>query len=535
VRNLPPRPILTAADIRASIVPDQQIIVLSNREPCMHERTAAGEIVSSRPASGLVAALEPVVQACRGVWVAHGSGSADRLLTDPSGHVTVQSGGSSYVLRRVWLSPQEERGYYYGFANEGLWPLCHRAFSAPIFRRPDWTAYERVNRRFADAVAAEIQTEQPLVLVQDYHLALVPRVLRAQCPGAVIVSFWHIPWPAADQLALCPYGRDLLQGLLGSDILGFQTPVHCENFLDSLDMLEDLAVDRQRQMVLHRDGAAHVRSYPISVEWPIRWMAQIPAVSECRRAIRAELRLDQTCSLVVSIDRLDYTKGFEERLAAIERLLEMSNSGPRVAFLQIAAPSRVAISRYADLAARVRGHVARINQRFGDERFTPVTFVERHTEPAEVFRCYRAADVCYVSSLDDGMNLVAKEFVAARDDEQGVLVLSRFAGAARELTGALIVNPYDVDGVAEALTRALTFTSAEQRTRMRPMRRRVAEHNVYRWACEILADAGCLRRHETLAVPVESARASAYASVPFFPPAPRYPSSRRTASFRPET
>jgi len=349
--------------------------------------------------------------------------------------------------------------------------------------------------------------------VQDYHFALVPRFLRARCPNAIIVAFWHIPWPAVDQLVLCPYHRELVQGLLGSDIVGFQTPAHCQNFLETVDEAHGVTLDRPRQTILHRGGTVHVRCYPISVEWPVRGSLQVPAVAECRRAVFAEHGLDPACSLVVSVDRLDYTKGFEQRLAAIERMLEMASSGRRVAFLQIAAPSRAAISRYAELAARVRSEVARINRRFGDERFVPLTLVERHTEPADVFRCYRAADVCYVSSLDDGMNLVAKEFVAARDDEQGVLVLSRFAGAARELTDALIVNPYDVDGVADALGQAVTLTSRAQQTRMRALRRRVAEHNVYSWAGEMLADAACVRRQEAPAAAVERSWSSASARI----------------------
>jgi len=494
----PPPLAATTPDLHGHLPDDGQIIVLSNREPCIHELTATGDILACRPASGLVTALEPVVKACNGVWVAHGSGSADRLTTDRDGHVEVQDGDSSYSLRRVWLSADEERGYYYGFANEGLWPLCHLAFSSPIFRRSDWSEYQRVNRRFADVVAAEIHTKQPIVLVQDYHFALVPRLLRRRRPDAIVVTFWHIPWPNADQFSVCPYGRELVDGLLGSNILGFQTAAHCRNFLNSVEATSNRSIDRESNAVRHRDNVVRVRPYPISVEWPNRWTSQAPPIVECRRTVRAECELDEACSLVVSVDRLDYTKGFEERFAAIERLFEMSGAARQpVAFLQIAAPTRVAIQRYGELAARVRGHIARINERFGDGRFTPVTYVERYTEPADIFRCYRAADVCYVSSLDDGMNLVAKEFVAARDDERGILVLSRFAGAARELADALIVNPYDVDGVAEALSRALNSTIGEQQTRMRRMRRWIAGHNVYDWARAMLADAAQLRQHDT--------------------------------------
>jgi trehalose 6-phosphate synthase len=475
----------------------QEIIVVSNREPCIHDLTTSGDVVVRRPASGLVTALEPVVQQSGGVWIAHGSGSADRLSADRHGHLTVDCSFSSYLLRRVWLTTEEERGYYYGFANEGLWPLCHRAFSAPIFRRSDWIAYRTVNERFTEAIVEEARTAQPIVLVQDYHFALLPRLLRERCSDAIIVAFWHIPWPDPEQCALCPYWRELVSGLLGSDIVGFQTPAHCEKFVDTVDTLHEWAIDRRRHAIEGSGRAIEVRSYPISVEWPNRWTSCLPPVDECRRMVCARCGIDDGSSLIVSVDRLDYTKGFEERLAGIERLFEiMASNGRRVAFLQVAAPTRVAIERYGELAARVRTHIARINGRFGDGRFVPVTYVDRYMEPADVFQCYRAADVCYVGSLDDGMNLVAKEFVAARDDETGVLVLSQFAGAARELIEALIVNPYDVDGVAEALVRALDMSQVEQQARMREMRKQIAAHNVYNWASEMLADAARVRQRD---------------------------------------
>jgi trehalose 6-phosphate synthase len=489
------RAAVPSQSLLADITASREVIVVSNREPCIHDATPAGEIVCRRSAGGLVTALEPIVQACRGIWVAQGSGSGDRVVTDPAGHVVVGQQDSSYLLRRVWVSAEEQRSYYDGFANEGLWPLCHAAFSAPIFRRSDWIGYERINRRFADAVAEEIRGDQAIVLVQDYHLALVPRMLRERRPDAIVVAFWHVPWPAAEQFSLCPYGREIVEGLLGSNILGFQTSTHVANFMRCVDDSAAQTVDRRLGIVRDGDRTVSVRAYPISIEWPSRWMSAMPDIEECRRTVRAELRLDQRCSLVVSVDRLDYTKGFEERLAAIERLLEIrAVDRQRLAFLQLAAPTRVTIPRYQELAARVRSHIARINQRLGDDQFQPVIYLEQFTEPAEVFRYYRAADVCYVGSLDDGMNLVAKEFVSARDDEQGTLVLSRFTGAARELAGAVIVNPFDVDGVAEALASALTTSREAQRTRMHAMRRWIAEHNVYGWASEMLADAAELQR-----------------------------------------
>jgi trehalose 6-phosphate synthase len=421
-------------------------------------------------------------------------------------------------LRRVWLSHDEERGYYHGFANEGLWPLCHRAFAAPIFRRSDWNAYSVVNARFADAIAEEITAPQPVVLVQDYHFALLPRLLRERCPDAIIVTFWHIPWPGVDQLMLCPYALEIVRGLLASSIIGFQTTYHCENFFDGVERLEQWTVDRQRTTVYDADARVEIRPYPISVEWPNRWTCKVPSVHECRRLVRRQCGIDDETSLIVSVDRLDYTKGFDERLAALERVFELGVASQRnVAFLQIAAPSRVQIERYGELATRVRNRIEGINQRFGNHSFVPITYIDHYMEPGDVFTCYRAADVCYVGSLDDGMNLVAKEFVSARDDERGVLVLSQFAGAARELTEALMVNPYDVDGVAETLDRALQLSSIEQRVRLREMRQQIAGHNVYDWASDMLADAARVRRgdrYQPMALDASPAGVSLSASSP---------------------
>ncbi|MBI1875974.1 MAG: trehalose-6-phosphate synthase [Acidobacteria bacterium] len=487
----------TEASLRAAIdahLTGRQIIVVSNREPCVHELQPDGTVVARRPVGGVVTALHPVARACSGVWVAHGSGSADRITADRAGRVRIATGHCSYLLGRVWLTPEEERGYYHGFANEGLWPLCHLVSAAPVFRRNDWAHYERVNRRFTDTVVAQAQSPDPVVLVQDYHLALVPRMLRRRLPHATILTFWHIPWPSAERFAICPYGEELLDGLLGSSIVGFQTPRHRDNFVAAVEHTLEARPRGEDRAIVHRGGPTLVRSYPISIEWPNHWASGVGTIETCRRTVRAELGIGSRTHLVVSVDRLDYTKGIEERLTAIERLLGRGlYTRGRMVFLQIAAPSRMFIQRYRDLAERVRARVETINTRYGRQDSTPVVYVDRYVEPAEVFRFYRAADVCYVGSLDDGMNLVAKEFVAARDDEQGVLLLSRFAGAALDLTEALIVNPYDVDGVADALADALSMPVAEQRRRMRAMRAQVAGHNVYEWAGRMLVDAARLR------------------------------------------
>jgi trehalose 6-phosphate synthase len=440
-----------------------------------------------------------VLRACSGVWVAHGSGSADRDVTDRHGRIDVASGGSSYRLRRVWLTDDEEQGYYYGFSNEAMWPLCHLAHAHPIFRRSDWTAYQGVNQRFADAVAAEADGDDPIVLVQDYHFALMPKMIRKRFPRATVLTFWHIPWPNAERFAICPYQDEILQGLLGSSIVGFQTMQHCYNFLESIDRTLEARIERDDLAVVQEGRTTLVRPHPISIEWPNPWAGGALPVEECRREVRRELSLAPETRLVVSVDRLDYTKGIGERLRTFERLLERRPaSAPPLACVLVGAPSRVRIDRYRELGDRVRAEVERINVRFPSAGGGSIVLVDRHCEPPEVFRLYRAADVAYVSSLHDGMNLVAKEFVAARDDEQGVLVLSRFAGAARDLREALIVNPYDIDGVADAIEAAFKMPAAAQRDRMQAMRAQVAERNVFRWAGRMLLDATRLRDRERL-------------------------------------
>ena len=473
----------------ADLLQTQQIIVVSNREPVIHQQVA-GRIVVQRPASGLVTALEPVVRTCGGVWVAHGSGSADREVVDRLDRLRVDDKDGSYVLRRVWLTPEQERGYYYGFANQALWPLCHRAHAQPIFRRDHWAEYVRVNRRFAEAVVDESASDDPIVLVQDYHFALVPRLLRQRLPRATIIAFWHIPWPNAERFAICPYQRELLEGLLGSTIVGCQTVEHCSNFLQSVARGLEARIDRDDRAVEFDRQTTLARPYPISIEWPNPWADSARPVDVCRETVRRTLGVPSHAKLVVSVDRMDYTKGIEERLLAFERLLEgWPQSGAPLVFLQVAAPSRTEIQRYSEFAERVDRLVDAVNARFSTLGYTPVVLLHRHCGPQEVFEYYRSADVCYISSLHDGMNLVAKEFVAARDDVRGVLVLSRFAGAARELTEALIVNPYDIDGAAEALQRALSMPLAEQQERMHALRAVVETANVFTWAGAMLTDA----------------------------------------------
>jgi trehalose 6-phosphate synthase len=470
------------------------IIVVSNREPYIHDRVGDA-IQVRRPASGLVTALEPVMRACSGTWIAQGSGSADRETVDRYDRVAVPPGRPTYRIRRIWLSPDEETGFYSGFANEGLWPLCHIAHVRPTFRMRDWEYYQLVNARFADAVVREATSDDPIVLVQDYHFALLPRMIRERLPNATIISFWHIPWPNPEVFAICPWRKDILEGLLGSSILGFHTQYHCNNFLDTVDRFLEARVDRERFNVTYRGEVTAVHAYPISIEWPPEPLATAKAVPAARDDVRARLGLPRTHKLGVGIERLDYTKGIIERFNAVERLLEKHPQWiGQVTFVQIASPSRGTIGEYRVYSERVDARARAINAQFADADTPPIILLVEHHSQEAVYEYHRAADFCFVSSLHDGMNLVAKEFVAARDDEQGVLILSQFAGASRELSEALIVNPYDADQCALALQTALTMSPDEQRDRMRLMRSVVREFNVYRWAGRMLLDASAMRQ-----------------------------------------
>jgi trehalose 6-phosphate synthase len=468
-----------------------RLVVVANREPYLHVRDGE-DIRCLKPASGLTTALDPVMRACRGVWVAHGSGDADRVAADADGRVRVPPERPAYTLRRVWLSKEEEQGYYYGFANEALWPLCHICYTRPTFHADDWEQYRRVNRKFADAVLDEVRDEPAVVFVQDYHFALLPRMLKDARPDLVVLHFWHIPWPNREVFRVCPWQEEILDGLLGNDLLAFHIQWHCNNFLDTVDRalesriaLDDLSVTRGGKTTI-------VRPQPISID-PEAPGTLVPEDEQREeRRLRKRLRLREQ-QLLVGVDRVDYTKGLPERFRAIDRLLTLHPELKRTfTFVQVAAPSRVHIPAYRQLNAEVNALVEAINWRHGNHTWRPIVYLNQHHNPDQVYRLYRMASGCVVSSLHDGMNLVAKEFVAARDDLRGVLVLSRFTGAAQELSDALLVNPYDVDGFAAALYQALHMPAEEQERRLRRMRQRVLDNNIYRWAGMLLSEAGKL-------------------------------------------
>ncbi len=480
-----------------------QMIVVSNREPYIHNYDAENNAVVQVPASGMVTALEPVVRACAGIWIAHGSGSADRSAVDRHDHVKVPPENPEYTLRRVWLSREQEEGYYYGFSNEGLWPLCHLAYVRPAFRDSDWQAYGEVNNRFAQVVAQEATVPDPVVLIQDFHFGLLPRLVRARIPKATIVLFWHIPWPNAETFGVCPWKREMLLHMLDADILGFHTLYHCQNFLATVDRFVECQIDHEHMTVTLRGHVCRVAAYPISIEWPPRWLAQLPDIGITRANVRRQFNIEDRVFLGLGVERWDFTKGIVERFQALEALFDRSPKlRGQVTLLQVAAPSRSKLPAYQSLQDQTVAEVERINAKFGSAVWKPIVLISEHQDPKRVFELYRAVDFCLVNSLHDGMNLVAKEFVASRDDEDGVLILSTFAGASRELIEALLVNPFDVSETAAAIEMAMAMSREERRERMRLMRRTVKENNVYRWAGRLLMDTARVRQRQALAMPV---------------------------------
>ncbi|MBI5624303.1 MAG: trehalose-6-phosphate synthase [Elusimicrobia bacterium] len=471
------------------------LFVVSNREPYMHVRKGRGSEVIV-PAGGLVTALDPVLRASGGTWIAHGAGDGDWDVVDEKDRIRVPPDDPLYTLRRVFLSKEEEDGYYYGFSNEGLWPLCHIAHTRPIFRKEDWTHYQKANLRFGKVVLDELEgVEEPCVLIQDYHFALLPRLIKDERPDARIAIFWHVPWPNPEAFGICPWQKELLYGMLGADLIGFHTQFHCNNFLDTVDRVLESRINWERFAVTKAGHDTLVKPFPISVAFPHAFQDADPAAAP--KTDRAGLLKDLGVKaefIGVGVERMDYTKGVLERLRGVERFLEKYPAyRGRFTFVQLGAPSRTHIKRYHDFLAEVQSEVERINWKFKSKDWRPVVYLEKHHSHREIMPFYKEADVCMVTSLHDGMNLVAKEFVAAREDESGVLILSRFAGASRELRDALIINPYDIEQMADALRLALEMEPDERAGRMKRMRETIKENNIYRWAANLLTELSSIR------------------------------------------
>lgn len=464
------------------------IVVVSNREPYIHTKVG-NKINYYFPASGMVTAIEPVMQATGGTWIAHGSGDADKLVVDKNDRLQVPPDDPKYTLRRVWLTDEEEKGYYYGFSNEALYPLCLMAHTRPIFSEEDWEEYKKVNGKFAATVLSEIKKlHKPIILIQDFHLALLPKMIKYTRPDAAIGLFWHVPWVSPESFSICPWKKELLDGMLGADLIGFHTQLHCNNFIETVGRELESLVDFEQFTVTRGEHLSVVKPFPISIAFSNGINPEQKDKDEELTNKNTLRNLGvETKYIGVGVDRLDYTKGILERLKGIEIFLNRYPSYKgNLTFIQIAAPSKSRIKKYSEFAQAVEKEVERVNSLFKTRNWKPVVLIKKHHSHEEINQFYKLANFCLVTSLHDGMNLVAKEFIASRNDEKGVLILSQFTGASKELKQALIINPYNGNQTAEAIHTALEMTQAEQTKRMKKLRSSVRNHNIYRWSAEFL-------------------------------------------------
>jgi trehalose 6-phosphate synthase len=467
---------------------DYKFIVVANREPIIH-RYAGDQIEVQRPASGMATAIDPIMDASGGIWIAQGSGDADRDVVDEHDRIRVPPDNPTYTLRRVWLTKEQERGFYYGAANEALWPLCHITFTPPVFRPDDWERYREVNQIYAEAVLAEAGSDPTFVFIQDYHFCLLPKMLKERNANLIVAQFWHIPWPNCEVFRVFPWQEELLEGLLGNDLLGFHIRYHCQNFIDTVDRTLEARVGSERTSVTRGGKTTEIREFPISIDFA-EHSTNAQSLEVEAEMLRWRRRLGRSAQLVgVGIERLDYTKGIPQRLRAIDMLLEQHPEfRNRFVFVQVAAPSRSHIAEYQKLEDDVENLVEQINFKWKERSWQPILFVKEHHGPTSMMALHRLANFFVVSSLHDGMNLVAKEFIASRADNDGVLILSEFTGASRELTDALQVNPYAIHETAEAMAQALTMPPEERTRRMQRMREHLERHNVYRWGGKVLSE-----------------------------------------------
>lgn len=474
---------------------EKALFVVSNREPYMHTiDEATGSEKCIRPASGVVTAIHPILAACGGTWIAHGSGNADMKFVNSKDKLGVPPEDNRYILKRVWLNKEEEQGYYYGFSNEGLWPLCHNTHTRPIFKESDWLMYKEVNQKFADTVLNELPASNPFIFIQDYHFTLLPKMIKDKRPDAKVALFWHIPWPTPEAFMICPYQNEILEGMLGSDLIGFHVQNHCNNFLDTVNRLLESRVDTEKFSVVRSGKETFIRAFPISINARIGdGSFKVDPIRQVEK-LQKEFELENKI-VAVGVDRIDYTKGIVERILAVDKFLDKyPEYKKKFVFIQLAAPSRTHIKRYHDLIGEIDELVERINWKHVDGNWKPIIYLKKHFSQDDIQPYYKLGDICIVSSLHDGMNLVAKEYVAERDDLSGALILSKFTGASRELTDAILVNPYSTEEFADSIKMTIQMPKEEKRRRMENMRKVIAENNIYRWAGNIITELTALKK-----------------------------------------
>jgi alpha,alpha-trehalose-phosphate synthase [UDP-forming] len=472
-----------------NVVGDRLLIIASNREPYIHVYKE-GKPEFIRPVGGAVTALDPVMRVCRGTWVAYGSGSADKDTVGVKNEVMVPPEKPKYTLRRIWLSKDEENGYYYGYSNKSIWPLFHMAYTRPSFDEVDWAYYKIVNQKFADTILDIVKNKKAFVWIQDYHLMLLSKMLKEKNDTLLTAHFLHIPWPNPEAFRICPQKIELLEGLLANDLLGFHIRYHCGNFMETVKLELEARVDTEKTSVTYGGHETLIRAFPISVDF--EELSESATSSETKQMVKKlkdELSIGENQFVMVGLDRIDYTKGIVEKIEAVDRFFEkFPEYKGKVVFVQKGGLSRMHIETYKELNDQINNLVEKVNWKHSTERWCPVHFVRRHMTRKEITALYKMSHACLVSPLHDGMNLVCKEYIATKKELDGVLILSQFTGAARELTDALFVNPYDRENFALAIKDAIELPKTEREKRMRHLRSVVRENNIYKWAGKFLEE-----------------------------------------------
>lgn len=469
------------------LLKNRTIIAVSNLEPYIH--TKAGNSTTYHvPASGLITAIEPIMQACGGIWIAQGSGNADKLVVDEHDKMQVPPEEPKYTLKRIWLTEKEIKGFSYGLSDQAMYPLFHMAHTRPTFNENDWDEYNHVNEKFAASILAEIKhLKKPVIFIQDFQFTLLPRMIKEKRPDATIGLFWHIPWVSAESFSICPWKKEIVDGMLGADLIGFHTQLYCNNFIDTVGHELEALINYEQFTITRNAHVSLIKPFPISIAFYQEEKTEIKYKETPEgEALLKSLGI-HTKYIGIGVDRLDYIKGILDRFTGIEIFFELYPSmKEQLTFIQVSSPSETTSKKYLDFVNTVEKEVERINAKLKTKNWKPIIFMPKHHSHKELVEYYKIADFCLVTSLHDGMNLVCKEYVASRDDEKGVLILSQFAGAAKELKDALVINPYNGKQTAEAIHTALEMPFTEQTKRMRKMRAVVKNYNIYRWSAEFL-------------------------------------------------
>lgn len=461
------------------------LVVGIQREPYLHTQTNKG-IVVQKAAGGAHILLDGILKQVHGLMVALAAGDADDKVVDNKGRIKVPPHEERYILKRIFLKKKEYEGFYYGFANQTLWPLCHVVFTKPVFSSGWWKDYVSVNQKFADAILEEVESQEAFVWINDYHLSLLPKLLKDRNPSLKVGTFWHIPWPTYEVFRICPWRRQLLEGLLGSDFIGFHRGYHVENFVECSRRELEVIVDSEPRSLTFKEHETRLENLPAGIDYHEIKEKLDQNNLPTKRLIKKDFGFDYEY-LVIGVDRIDYTKGLLERLDIIDRFLEKYPAfQKKFVYLSIAAPSRIRIPAYKSLNEKINKKVRVINGKYSTKDWRPIRYIKKVLPREKILKYYQLADACLVTSLDDGMNLVAKEFVICTEPNKGMLLLSKFTGAAKDLRSALLINPYDTDGTADALYQALIMKEEERVKRINDMKAIVKENNIYNWAMRFI-------------------------------------------------